>query len=457
MVESVRRGVVPLIAFVAACLGQLCLVNLVELPTQLHELTRVNPRFAGWVAAGACAGIIVALLVLVAAPRLRAAAPLAVGTTASVFGLALGRAVTTDVQLALALLMLGVAAGGLLGGAVSLTTEPSVPHRTWTAAAWAAPLIGAPAVLDWLALRSSSPQDLRLTLHPPLWGLGFASLLLMGWCILTLLIEADSADTSVVRPAETTWTALVTAAVMPTLAAMLVGFGGGMSVEWLRPLVVAISGATVLGLGLACLAMSRMPSGLPQRGCAAAFAILLCWPSVVSLLLLAEHSESGRRMVLLVALAGAMAGTVWGLAQAHTALVGGQLLVAAGAAAAWLAVSGAVQLLAAPTAVITCGGAAAVVGGVRGALPSSLAVRLVGGAAVGATMLGGLLALPLAWALGGVVPSGRHSATVGAQVLLGLLTAGALLSAGYAATGRTPNAPQSTAQRTTDDGSTHHD
>lgn len=422
---------VPLVALLASCLGLACMLNIADLAGEAHDLSMVNSRFAGWAGVGSCVGICLVLLATAAAPRVGAAAPLAVGTAAAVFGLALGRSVFDEVQLTLALLMLGLAVGGLLGGAVCLTLEPPGLHRRVTVVAWALPLVAAPGVFDWLALRESSSESIRLVLRLPVWPLAAVSVLLVAWSTVTLLLQSGD-DRAGTVGSEGAWTALVVATVMPTVAVMLVGFEPDINTEWLRPLVIVAAAVTVLGLGFACFSM---PSHAVQVGFAAVIVVMLCWPVCIALLLRLSAASGGVPSVLLaVVLVSAATGAAVGARRPRLGVVGGLLVVAAGAAGAW-SLPSSKDLLAVPVAVLASGAAAALLGGLQFGLVTPLGVRLVGAAAVTAAMLGALLSLPLGWALGGHPPDSIAHASADARVFLGLTFAAAVLGAGFTATG----------------------
>lgn len=432
-VERVRRASVPLVALLAACLGVVCLLNVTDLAGAASDLSVVSARFVGWAGVGTGAGICLVWLAVAAAPRVGAAAPLAVGTVAAVFGLALGRSVFDGVQLALAFIMLGLAVGGLLGAAVCLTLEPSLPGRLVTVVAWGLPLAAGPPLVDWLALRGSPTDSVQLTLHPPFWPLAAVSALLILWSAVTMLVEAgaDRVDAAGRAPAEAAWTALVVVTVMPTVAVMLVGFQPEIGSEWLRPLVIAVAAVTVLGLGVAGLSM---PSTAVQVGYVAVTLVMLCWPVSIGLLLRVSDRAGGvPGLLLAVVLTAAFAGAGAGVWRPRLGVVGGLLLLAVGAAGAWGLPSSS-DVLAVPIAVLAAGAAAALLGGLRFGLVSPLGVRLVGAAAVSAAMLGVLLSLPLSWALGGNLPDSVTRAGADARVFLGLTFAAAALGAGYAAT-----------------------
>lgn len=439
-VERLRRALVPLVAFLAACLGSACLLNLADVALEARDLLVVNDRFAGWAGVGACVGICIAVLAVLAAPRFGAAVPLAMGAAAAVFGLALGRSIFDDVQLALAVVMLGVATGGLLGAAVCLTLEPPAPRRSLTAVAWGVPMVAMIPVLDWLALDSSTSDTLRLALPPPVWPLAIVSVLLVGWSALALLSEPDDAPPGQLdggqgaqggEGAESAWTTLLLAALLPTVAAMLLGFEPDISAEWLRPLVIVASAVTVLGLGFACFAM---PSAGVRIGYVAVAVVMLCWPACIGLLLLVIRGDAGEsRLLLGVVVAAAAASAALGCWRPVLGVVGGLLLLAGGAAGAW-ALPGSHLLLAVPVAAMAGGAGAGLLGGLRFSLASPLGVRLVGAAAVSAAILGVLLTLPLSWALGGGLAMSPAAASADARVVLGLTFAAAVLGAGYAAT-----------------------
>jgi hypothetical protein len=451
--EAVRRGLVPVVAFLASCLGLACLTNLVQISLEVGDLSLANQRFVGWAGVGACAGICLALGALLAAPRLGAAVPLAGGAAAAVFGLALGDAAFDGLRIALALLTLGAASGALLGAACSLTLVSPAPFRLVTGVAWALPVIAGIPVLDELALKPSHNQGtLQLGLHPPVAPLAVVTVLLVSWSALSLLLEPgdvlrsrsltiegtqpglDLPGDGGQRPAsgaEATWTAVTLAALVPTVAVMLLGFEPSISAEWLRPLIILVVALTVLGLGFACLSV---PSAEVRGGLLTVSLVMLCWPTCIGVLLLATSGHgSVSRLVLGVLVVAVAVGAVLGAWSPGRGAVGGLLVLAGGAAGAW-AVTGIHPLQAVPVGVMAGGAAAATLGGLRSGLAAPVGAQLMGAVAVSCTILGTLLALPLSWALGGSLPVTTATAVADARVLLGLTAAVAVLGAGYTAT-----------------------
>jgi hypothetical protein len=454
--ETVRRGSVPVVAFLAACLGLACSTNLVQISLEMGDLSLANERFVGWAGVGACAGIGLALVSLLAAPRLGAAVPLAAGAAAAVFGLALGNAVFDGVRIALALMTLGAASGALLGAACSLTLVARPPRRLLTAVAWALPMLAATPVLDEQALDPAQNKGtLQLGLHPPVWPLAVVSVLLVSWSALSLLLEPGDSSRSRSLPtggarsrvdllgsggaepvsgAEDAWTAVGVAALVPSVAVMLLGFEPSISDEWLRPLIIVVVAIAVLGLGFACLSV---PTAAGRVGVLTVSIVMLCWPACIGVLLLATSGHgSVSRLDLGVLVVAVALGAVGGGMSPARGVVGGLLLLAGGAAGAWV-VAGPHPLQAVAVAAMAGGAAAAMVAGLRSGLTSPVAAQLIGVQAVSCTILGVLLALPLSWALGGSLPVTTASAVADARVLLGLTAAAAVFGAGYAATLRT--------------------
>jgi hypothetical protein len=449
-VERLRRGLAPLLAFLAACLGVSCLLNLAQITLTMRDLSVVNGEFAGWAGAGACAGLCLTLVALLASTTGGAAVPLGLGAIAAVVGLALDQSVANGVQVAGALVALGTASGGLLGAAVCLPLVAPAPHRLLTVVAWSVPIVAGVPVLDELALSSRPTGALQIALHPPVWPLAAVCVLLVGWSALSLLLEgrdpprgrsvtgADSqpgvaAQQGGRRQArEDPWTALVLAAGVPLVALTLLGFQPDVSRLWLRPLVIVVVAVAVLGLSVACFSM---PSAHVRVGFAAVGIVLLCWPASIGVLLIATSRSAELSRVLIGVIVAAVAlgaglGTQW----PTRGIGGGLLLLAAGAAGAWAAVPARQLLLLVPVAAMAGGAAAALLGGLRSGLVSPLTSRLVGAGAFSALTLGVELALPLSWALGGSLPVTPAAANADARVLLGLTFAATVLVAGFAAT-----------------------
>jgi hypothetical protein len=151
------------------------------------------------------------------------------------------------------------------------------------------------------------------------------------------------------------------------------------------------------------------------------------------LLRYASRDEGVSAVVLAAVLAAVAAGSIVGVRRPRFAVVGGLLMVAAGAAGTWVLPSP-TALLVLPVAWLAFGSAAALLGGLQFGLVSPLGVRLVGAAAISAALLGALLSLPLGWALGGALPDSTAHVSADARVFLGLTFAAAVLCAGYTAT-----------------------
>ena len=430
--ERVRRGLAPLVALLSSCLALLCLVSLADIVTQLDGLAVVNERLVGWAGVGGMTSIAVAILALLAAPRFGAGLPLAAGAAAAVFGLALGRSVIDDAQLALTLVMLGLGAGGLLGGVACMPAELPRRWRGATLTAYGLPLVAGPPVLSWVALHVSAGEDPRLALHPPVWPLAVASALVVCWSALTLLLEPARERSSPGLAWDSAWTSLVVAASVPPVVVMLFGFEPDIRLLWLRPLIVVGSALALVGLALTCLAV---PTVAARIGLVAAGVVALCWPVCIGLLLVTADAGASRVSawgVTSIALA-AGCGAALGCWRPGTGVVAGLMLVAAAAAGAWV-MSATPWPMVAAAGPMAAGAGAALVGGLRCASGDLTGLRLVGAATASTLVLGSLIAVPLSWALGGGVPDTEEAARAAGRVFLGLTFALAVLAAAYSST-----------------------
>jgi len=410
-------------------LALLCLVNLADIVTQVDGLAVVNERLVGWAGVGGMASIAVAILALLAAPRLGVGLPLATGAAAAVFGLALGRSVIDDTQLALTLVILGLGAGGLLGGAAGMTVELPQRWRGATLTAYGLPLVAGPPVLSWVALHIPAGEDPRLALHPPVWPLAVASAVVVSWSALTLLLEPAKERSSPRLAWDSSWTSLVVAASVPLVAVMLLGFAPDIRLLWLRPLIVVGSALTLVGLALSCLAVPTAPA---RVGYVAAGVVALCWPVCIGLLLVTADAGASQVFPLgftIIAVA-AGCGAALGSWRPAAGVVAGLMVVAAAAAGAWV-MPGEPWLMVAVAGPMAAGAGASLVGGLRCASGDLTGQRLVSAATTSTLVLGSLIAVPLSWALGGSVPDTEEAARAAGRVFLGLTFALAVLAAAY--------------------------
>lgn len=430
--EQVRRWAAPPVALLSSCLALLCLVSLVDVVTQIDGLAGVNGRAVGWAGVGGLTTIAVALLALLIAPRLGAGLPLAAGAAAAVFGLAIGRTVIDDGQLALALVMLGLGVGGLLGGAAGMVGELPARWRGATLAAFGVPFVAGPPVINWLALHVSAGEHVRLTLHPPVWLLAVVSVLIVSWSALTLLLEPVRDRPAPGSRWNDAWTSLVVVAGLCVVAVMLLGFDPEIRLFWLRPFIVVGSGLAVVGLALTGLAV---PTPSSRVGYVAAVVVALCWPPCVALLLVTADAGITRVPALAVA-AIAVAAVVGGMVgwwRPRASVVAGLLVVAGAAAGAWV-LPGRPWLMVAAAAPMAAGAGASLLGGLRWASREPAGLRLVAAATVAALVVGSLVAVPLSWALAGSVPDLETEARAAGRVFLGLTFALAVLAAAYSST-----------------------
>lgn len=430
--EQVRRALAPLVALLSSSLALLCVLNLADMVTQVDELADVDARVGGWAGAGGMASLVVTTVAVLVSPRLGAGLPLAVGAAAAVLGLALGRSVIDDRQLALALVMLGVGVGGLLGGSACMAVD--VPGRWHSAvlAAYCLPLVAGPALVGWLALHSVTGDDPRLSLHPPVEPLAALTTVVVGWSVLSLLREPPQ-QPAMSRPAwDSAWASLVGAVAVPTLAVMLLGFEPDVPLVWLRPLVLVTCAVAVIGLALTAFAV---PTAATRVGFVAAVAIVLCWPPCVALLLVAADAGPTRVSPLAVAVlvSAAVCGAGLGSWRPGVGVVGGLVVVAVAAAGAWVMPANP-WLMVASGAPMAAGAGGALLGGLRRVAGDRAGVRFVGAATVCTLVLGSLIALPLSWALEGSVPDAEEEARNAARVMLGLTFGLTVLAAAFTST-----------------------
>ncbi len=426
--ETARRWLAPLVAFLASSLGTACTVSLVDARVRLDLLSAVDARFVGWVGLDALICMATALVGLAGARRVGAGPPLALGAAASVFGLALGASITEDTQLALALPVLGLAAGGLLAGGLGMALELPWRWARLTVVAWAIPLTAAWPLLAWSALHHPS-QQLRLTAHPTIWLLAPVALLIVVWSMASMLLEPDLAQWG--RPGlENAWSGLILVVLGAALVAMLLGFAPEISLIWRRPLIL---GTAVLVV----LCWSAVLAGMADRWVKLA---LLCVgtvaaaiPALVQLTLAVSDAGSSRAGLAPVvvmagaAVAGAGAGWRWPEKLAVPAL----LLTATGAAAAWV-VPDQPWWLTAAGAPLLVGGAATLACGLAVAMHHPAALRLVGFGAISALSLGLVFAIPVGWALTGSAPVSTDATRAVGRVFLGITVAATVLAAAYA-------------------------
>src|SRR4051812_28827151 len=190
--ERIRVRFAAPVAFLASCLGVVCVVSVPDVVSTLQDLSLVDARFVGWAGVGAALGVIAAATALAGVGRFGSGPPLSLGAAAAVFGLALAAQVIDPFQLSLSLMLLAGAAACLLAGGASMTFELPRRPRRLVMAAWALPIVSAWPLMAWISghVAVLAVDDApRLTTHPSVWLLAPASALIVVWSALSMLIE----------------------------------------------------------------------------------------------------------------------------------------------------------------------------------------------------------------------------------------------------------------------------
>ena len=418
------------IAVLASALATLCLVSGTALAPALDELGAVDQRVAGWAGVGAVAGIASAAVVLLSAGRLGAGPGLSLGAAAAVFGLALGNGIADDVQLALAQVMLGVAVGGLLGGTAAMTLELLPRTRRAVVLAFTLPLaIGWP-VLAMAVSAGASADRIRLTVHPPVELLAPVSAAIVMWSSLSLLVEPPRSKLTGEPGWDTAWTALLASLGAGAVTVMLLGFGSDAENAWLRPLVVALTGAVLLGLAATTLTIPRAEARAGYL--AASYAALLLPVDIALLVLVADAGErdvppAAVAVLMGVGCLGALVGWRW-----PRTMVAGALIAAGASVGAWVMPDTAPWMLAC-TAPLVLGLATALAGGLSAAASTAMGWRLVTQAVIGVLLLTAVIAVPVGWSLAGDIGDDLASARATGRIFLGVTFSAGLLVAAAAA------------------------
>ncbi len=426
--ERLRRWLAVPIAFLASCLAVVSATSLPDVLVSVAPLSDVDARFAGWAGVGMLGCLGAASLALLFGPRLGAGPPLSVGAAASVFGLALGRDVVDDLQLSLALVTLGLAVGGLSAGAVCMTLELPRRWRGWVLAGWGLPLVAAWPLVAWLALHDDAGEALRITLEPSVWVLSPVSAVVVLWGVLTMLLEPARVSAAGGMGAwETAWSALLVVASLAALLAMLLGFAPEISLEWLRPLVIVVAGALVVGFGLVSFVV---PSTYARTGYVAVTTVAVCLPVCAQLLIVVADAGQTRTtwVAVLVLVAAAALGFAAGWLRPSVGVVAGPLVMAAAAAGGWVMPTTSWPMVAA-AGPLMFGAGLAWGAGLRLASTDPMGMRFVAMAAVTGLVFGLVVVAPLGWALGGAVPAEVADVRAAGRVFLGLTFAAAVLAA----------------------------
>lgn len=454
LVERVRRWSAPLIALTASCLVLCCLETAADLALDEPALRGLTPDVAGWAALAVGVAVAVAALALLTSARVGPGPALVVGALGAVLGVALSRDVTSGAQLVAALLALAVAAGASFAAGLAVA-DPHPQPQPWSKAAiigWALPWAAGWAPLAWLSLHARPQTRIGLGLHMSGWLAVVAAGAITTYGLLCLMVDLSrrgSAEHPGARPArgslsgggwENCWAALSTLVGAVASVGMLLGFQSDPGASWARPVLLLTGAAAIAGLAVCGW---LVPDVSAQAAYCAVAAALVTGPSCVALLLLVPARESGPLSawaglaLTVAALVGWWAG--WAMGARRSRGVGGEwtgdtltvglLMVAVGAAAAWVMPSSPVAMVAV-SAPLCAGIAAAVATGVRQAAATVSGLRFVAAAGLTALLLGMLGAFPLTWALDAELSGPVADERAGGRVLLGLTFVATVLAAG---------------------------
>lgn len=430
--ELCRRWLAAPVAFLASALAVVCVVSVADVLPDVALLFAANERFVGWAGLGVGVGVLTSAGSLLLMRRTGAGPSLSTGAAAAVFGLALGHRVVDDLQVALALVMLGAAVGCLLTGAAGMAFELPGRYRVTVLLAWIAPLVAGWPVLAWAALHDAASDEAQLTVHPSVWVVAPVSALIVLWSVVSMLVEPPRVQAEAATLWETAWPALLVVLVLGALAVMVVGFEPSIDVVWLRPIVIAVAGLVVVGLAAVAVAIPVVPARI-------AYVTLLvgalCVPACVQLMLVVTDAGALRVTAAgagLLAAAGVL-GVAVGWRWAPTASWAALLVMAGACAGAWVMPDAMWPMLAATAPFMLAAGAAAAAG-VRLCTATPMSLRFCVLTVVGVLLLGSTLSIPLGWSLGGAVASSTDDARAAGRVFLGLTCAAAVLAAAYIGT-----------------------
>ncbi|MBA3232503.1 MAG: hypothetical protein H0T17_00935, partial [Propionibacteriales bacterium] len=220
LAERTRCRLAAPVALVGCSLAVVCVVSVVDVLPELEQLFVANMRFAGWAGVGVLSAVDVSVLGLLAARRAGPGPLLALGAAAAVFGLALGSQIVDNIQVALAFVMLGVAVGGLLTGSAVIAFELDGRWRAAVMVGWSLPLVCGWPLLTWAALQQPPSDDARITLHPSVWVIAPAAALIVGWSVLSMLVEPNRMGQWAGEAWEAAWSALVAVLGLAALVVM---------------------------------------------------------------------------------------------------------------------------------------------------------------------------------------------------------------------------------------------
>ncbi|MGH3499821.1 MAG: hypothetical protein ACRDQA_02790, partial [Nocardioidaceae bacterium] len=291
------------------------------------------------------------------------------------------------------------------------------------------PLVAGWPLLGWRALHHDSPGVVDLAVHPALWVVAVVSAALVLWAALAMLLDPPRSFDLTGQGWEIPWQVLAVVVAGVLIAVMLVGFAPDLQAVWLRPIVLVVSAAGVIGLALTTLLVPLLSA---RVGYVAILVVSVCAPTCVYLLLTTADVAGGEvsAPVVLVLTAAALAGSGVGWRRPMVSVELGLLVLAASAAGGWVMPSHG-WWMAAAVAPFMLGSGACLVGGVRLSLTSPMTLRFAAAALVGAVLLGLLGAAPVSWALAGDAPVGAGGARAGGRAILGLTFAASVLGAAY--------------------------
>lgn len=432
LADRVRCWLAAPVALLASSLAVVCVVSVVDVLPDLEQLAVANVRFAGWAGVGVLVAVVASIVGLLSQRRAGPGPVLSLGAAAAVFGLALGNEIVDDVQVALALVMSGMAVGGLLTGTAGMAFELVGRWRAAVLVAWSMPLVCGWPLLTWIALHQPTGDDPRITLHPSVWLLAPVSAVIVAWSVLSMLVTSEGVARRSRESWEGAWLALVTTLGVAALVVMVLGFESGVDRAWLRPLVIAVTAVFVLALAGVAVTIS-VPAA--RTAYVAVMVPLLSLPACTQLLILVADAGNARVDAPIVAVVGGsgVVGTVVGFWRPRHAAWAGLLVMAGASAGGWVMPDGP-WLMAASAAPLVGGAGLAVGAGVRTAAVSQTALRFVTVSVVGVVMIATTLSIPLGWSLGGAVASSTDDARAAGRVILGLTFALSVIAAAYVGT-----------------------
>jgi hypothetical protein len=432
LAERLRRTLAPPVALLASVFALCSLVSMVLVLRSLTELEGVDEHFVGWVGVGALACLGVAAASLLTVDRIGPGPPLALGAMAGVVALALGRDVAGQVQLGLAIVVSGLAAGGLLGGAVGMSSE--LPAR-WARAitvAWALPFVAAWPLIARAAVPAGSGGP-GVVVHVAWWVCVPVTVVIVGWSVMAMLVEPIRETPGSWLPWEGPWALALGVVGVALLLAVLLGFDTNISLVWLRPVLVVAMAALV---GCWTLMIVVLPSPVSRLAFSGVTVVLCLVPPTVTFAVAdassAQHHASwwAMSLVSLGAVVGAAAAGGARRLRGWSVVPLGLAVCCAAAVAVWVAKDGTAVMLVAVSALLA-GAGAVLTGALRMVSSDAETSRLVGFAGVCALILGGLLAAPLSWALLGDLPLHTPQMWAAGRLYAGFTVAATGLTAAY--------------------------